>query len=144
MTEIAERAVATYQEGFACSQSVLSAFASELGMPIELAFKVAAPFAGGIARQGEMCGAVTGALMVIGLQSGNITGQDQIAKDWTYESVREFIARFKERNGSILCRELLNCDISNPQELQRARDTKLFANICPGLIRASVEIVASL
>lgn len=144
MTNPTDHALETFQNGFACSQAVLSAFAAELGLPVELALKLAAPFGGGIARRGEMCGAVTGALMVLGLKSGNTTAQDQAAKEFTYQQVEKFVARFTERNGSLTCRDLLDCDISVPAELQRARDTKLFTTICPRLVRDAAEIVGEL
>ncbi len=144
MLDSTDRAVTTYQDGFVCSQAVLSAFASELGLPVDLALKLAAPFGGGIARRGEMCGAVTGALMVIGLKSGNLTAQDQAAKELTYQKVDEFVERFTQRNGSITCRDLLACGISVPEELQRARDTKIFTTICPRLVRDAAEIVGGL
>ncbi|MBI5301669.1 MAG: C_GCAxxG_C_C family protein [Chloroflexi bacterium] len=144
MTNPTDRAVSAFQDGFACSQAVLSAFASDLDLPTDLALKLAAPFGGGIARRGEMCGAVSGALLVIGLTTGNVAAQDQEAKDRTYALVREFIVRFQARHSTITCRELLDCDISVPAELQRARDAQLFANVCPKLVRSAAEIVGEL
>lgn len=87
---------------------------------------------------------MTGALMVIGLKSGNLTAHDQAAKELTYQKVDEFVERFTQRNGSITCRDLLACDISVPEELQRARDTKIFTTICPRLVRDAAEIVGGL
>ncbi len=144
MSEISERAATTYQAGFTCSQSVLSAFAPDLGLSTELALKVAAPFGGGIARRGEICGALSGALMVIGLKTGDTTGTDKDAKEYTVALSREMVGKFKKQNGALTCRELLNCDISIASELQRARDTQLFATICPRLVASAAEIAEEL
>lgn len=144
MTNSTDRAVAAFQEGFACSQAVLAAFASDLGLPTETALKLAAPFGGGIARRGEMCGAVTGALMVIGLQAGTTSATDKDAKERTYDLAQQFLTRFHARHASTDCRGLLDCDISVPSELQRAREQGLFKTICPAMVASAAEIVAEL
>lgn len=140
----AEDAVSLFKEGFNCSQSVLTSYASELGLNRELALKVATSFGGGMARMGKTCGAVTGAFMVIGLKYGRISAQDEQTRDKNYGLVRDFVNRFKSRNGSIVCRELLDCDISTPEGLKLAKDNKLFENVCPKFVRDAAEIVAQL
>ena len=106
--------------------------------------RLAAPFGGGMARMGETCGAVTGAFMVIGLQLGNTTAEDQESKERTYQLVREFVRRFAARHGSIKCRELLGCDLSTPEGWQRAREQGLFTTRCREFVRDSAQIVAEL
>lgn len=140
----AEDAVSLFKEGFNCSQSVLASYASELGLNRELALKVATSFGGGMARMGKTCGAVTGAFMVIGLKYGRVSAQDEQTRDKNYGLVREFVNRFKARNGSIVCRELLDCDISTPEGSKLAQDNKLFENVCPKFVRDAAEIVAQL
>jgi C_GCAxxG_C_C family probable redox protein len=90
---------------------------------------------------GETCGAVTGAFMVIGLKYGKARDEDDGARDRTYELVGEFVARFKDRHGSIVCRELLGCDLSNPEGLTTAREKGLFETLCPHLVRDAAEIL---
>jgi len=140
----AEDAVSLFKEGFNCSQSVLTSYASELGLKRELALKVGTSFGGGMARMGKTCGAVTGAFMVIGLKYGRVSAQDEQTRDKNYGIVREFVNRFTARNGSIVCRELLDCDISTPEGLKLAQDNKLFENVCPKFVRDAAEIVAQL
>ena len=88
----------------------------------------------------ETCGAVTGAMMVLGLEHGN-TAPDREAKERVYEQVREFAQRFRARNGSLLCRELLGCDISTPEGLQQAREADFVLKICPKFVRDAAEIL---
>jgi len=140
----AERAVSRFAQGSNCAQAVLWAYAPHFGLEPEIAMRIAAPFGGGMARLGETCGAVTGALMVIGLQLGNTTGEDQESKERTYELVREFVRRFAARHGSVKCRELLGCDLSTPAGLQRAREQGLSTTLCRGFVRDSAEIVSEL
>jgi C_GCAxxG_C_C family probable redox protein len=128
-----------FAQGFNCSQSVLCAFASKVGIDEETALKLASPFGGGVAHQGDVCGAVSGALMALGLGRGSATVDK---KDETYRLAEDFIRRFQERHGSILCRELIGHDISTPAGLQSAREQKVFKTICPGLVKDATEIAA--
>ena len=139
-----EEAVACFKEGFICSQAVLSAYSEKLGLDREIALKIADGFGGGMARMGETCGAVTGAFMVIGLKHGRAVVEDAPAHETTYDRVNEFVRRFESRNQSIVCRELLGCDISTPEGLQSARQQNLFTTVCPGYIRDAAEILEEL
>ena len=139
MTDSIKTAQDRFAQGFNCSQAVFSAYASELGLQDETALKLASPFGGGVARQGDVCGAVTGALMVLGLARGNASLD---AKDETYKIAEAFIKRFEELHGAILCRELLGYDLSQPDELQSARDKGVFTSACPVFVKDAVELVA--
>ena len=136
-----ELAIAMHREGFNCSQAVLSAFAPDLGLDHETALRVAGAFGGGIARTGQICGAVSGALMVLGLEHSQTRADDKQAKEKMYALVGEFMKRFEARNGSILCRELLGYDIGTPEGMQIVREKGLFASLCPKLVADAVEIV---
>jgi C_GCAxxG_C_C family probable redox protein len=125
-----------FAQGFNCSQAVFAAFASRFGLSDETALKLSSPFGGGIARRGEVCGALTGALMVLGLQHGNFDPQ---RKENTYQIAEKFVREFKVRHGAILCRELLGCDISTPAGMQAAREQHLFTTICPALVEETVK-----
>ena len=92
-------------------------------------------------RMGETCGAVTGAFMVIGLRYGKIKSEDEQTKEKAYSLVREFVEKFKSRNGSVLCRELLGYDISVPEGMKLAIDKNLSAILCPKFIQDAAEIV---
>lgn len=99
----ADSAEALFSQGFACSQAIFSAYATEYGLNNDAALKVSSGFGGGMGRMAQTCGAVTGAYMVIGLKYGAVSGQDQEAKQKTYRQVREFTVvgdRLKELDGT--------------------------------------------
>ena len=93
---------------------------------------------------GEICGAVTGAFMVIGLKYGRTTVQDAKSHEKTNRLVKEFVDKFKSRNGSIVCRELLGCDLSTPDGQKTFVDKKLRDTLCTKLVRDAAEIVGQL
>ncbi len=136
-----ELAVACFREGFSCAQAVFSTYATEFGLDREKALAIAGAFGGGMGRLGEVCGAVTGAFMLIGLKHGKIRAEDDQARDTTYALVREFADKFKSRNGSIRCKELLGYDISTPEGLALAEERELFSTVCPKLVRDAAEII---
>jgi C_GCAxxG_C_C family probable redox protein len=129
-----ESAMTSFAEGFNCSQAVLSAYADQSGLDRELAWKIASGFGGGMGRMADTCGAVTGAFMVLGLKYG-AASSDREAKERIYEQIREFARLFRARNGSLLCRDLLGCDINTPEGLSRAKE------VCPSFVRAAAEIL---
>ncbi len=140
MSSKIEEAVERFKNGFNCSQAVLSSYSEQFGLDCGRALKVATGFGGGM-RMGETCGAVTGAFMVLGLKYGNATAQDRQAKEKTYEKITEFTNCFKARNGSVLCRELLGCDISTQEGQKKAREGSLFSSICPEMVKNAAEIL---
>ena len=135
-----EKAVEYFQSGFNCSQAVFAAYAEDLGLAKNDALKIAAGFGGGM-RMAETCGALTGAFMVIGLKYGTTDAKDQSGKLKTYELIEKATEMFRERNNSVLCRELLNCEISTPQGRKTASQKGLYKTICPKLVRDAAEIV---
>jgi C_GCAxxG_C_C family probable redox protein len=139
-----EKAVSCFNEGFMCSQAVLAAYAGQFSMDRETALKVSAAFGGGMGRMGEICGAVTGAFMVIGLKYGRIAVTDTKSLEKTNRLVKEFSDRFKSLNGSIVCRELLGCDLSTPDGLKTFVDKKLRDTLCTKFVRDAAEIVEQL
>ncbi len=138
-----EAAVSRFAQGWNCSQAVLSAYAEKLGLDENTSLRIAAGFGGGMGRMAEACGAVTGALMTLGLKYGGTT-PDRQAKEMAYQQVREFAARFKARHGSLCCRELLGCDIGTAEGLELAMQQSLFTNVCPQFVRAAAEILEEL
>ncbi|MEA1958503.1 MAG: C-GCAxxG-C-C family protein [Chloroflexota bacterium] len=137
----AEQALSSFKEGFSCSQAVFAAYAVEMGVDRETALKISQAFGGGMGNMGETCGAVTGAFIVIGLKYGRTRVDDVEAKRKTYELVRDFVGKFKQRNGTILCRELLGCDIGTPRGRRYIEEKGLTATICPNFVRDAAEIL---
>lgn len=135
-----EKAAAYFDNGFCCSQAVFTTFATEYGIEEELALKIATQFGGG-ARKGEMCGSVSGALMALGLKYGFSDGNAQKEKELAHQKAEEFMNRFIEREGTVVCRELLGHDLSKPGELEKCRASGIFKTICPEMVRCAAEIV---
>lgn len=136
-----EEAVKCFHEGFNCCQSVISAYSEQLGLNRETALKIASPFGGGIARMGDTCGAVTGALMLIGLKEGKYLAEDNESRDRCYRLAQEFMGKFKEIYGSVLCRDILNCDLSTENGQKFAKEHNLTRTLCPGFIRDASKMV---
>ncbi len=139
-----ESCLSRFNSGFSCSQSVLAAYSPELGLDVPAALKVSAAFGGGMAHTGETCGAVTGALMVIGLKYGRVKAEDNEAKEKTYALAREFIRRFKLRHSSTICRELLGFDLSTPEGEQAVKERNLRTDLCAHLVQDAAEIIAGI
>jgi C_GCAxxG_C_C family probable redox protein len=135
------RANELFSQGFNCAQAILGSFAPQLELTQEQALKLASPFGGGIARRGHICGAVSGSLMALGLKMGAATPEE---KDAAYKLAGGFMREFEARHGSLLCRELIGCDLTTPDGLRKARESKVFETICPGLVEDAARIVASL
>jgi C_GCAxxG_C_C family probable redox protein len=138
-----EQADLLFEQHYTCSQSVLGAYAGLLGMAPELALRLAMPFGAGMGRQGEVCGAVTGALMAIGLLSGSAV-IDKEAKERTYRLTLELLARFQADQGALRCRDLLGCDLTQPEGRAKAQDDGLFDLQCPVYVHRAAEILSEL
>lgn len=107
MDKRVERAVENFMQGYGCCQSVVAAFADLYGMDDNMAKRVAAGFGGGVGRMRMMCGAVSGIVMLVGLDCGQTEGSDREGKSACYKVVQELLAKSKEQNGSLICAEIL-------------------------------------
>ena len=137
----AERATSLFQNGFNCAQSVFVAFAPDLGLDEATALKVSTAFGGGMGRLGEVCGAVTGALMALGLKYGRTSKEDVAARDKTYALTQEFARRFKERHGCLDCRDLLGCDPGTPEGQASIKERNLHNTLCTKLVQDAAAIL---
>ena len=131
-----EDAVQLFESGYMCSQAVFAAFSSDFGVSKEDALKIGACFGSGM-RKGEVCGACTGALMVLGLKYGD-------SKPKSDEVCNKFLDEFKRVNGSYICRDLLECDISTEDGVKFALEKNLFKEFCPKMVESAAEIVEKL
>ena len=134
-------AVEYFNKGFNCSQAIFSTYGPEFGLEKETALKIATPFGGGISQMGETCGAVTGALMVIGLKYGRIAIEDTESKEKTYEIVHELVKRFNERHGSIKCKDILGYDLNTPDGKKKVSEQGLTKTLCPVFVKDTAEIL---
>lgn len=134
------RAVSLFDKGCNCAQAILSVYGERFGLSHKTALKLSAGFGGGM-QMAETCGAVTAAIMVLGLKYGPAAAQDQNSKKKTYELTKGFISSFQARNGSVICKELLGCDITTPEGARTAKEKDLFDTRCTKLITEAVEIL---
>lgn len=137
-------AVACFQNGYNCSQAVFSTYCEQLGLDRTDALKVAGGFGGGMGHIGETCGAVTGAIMLIGLKHGKVNKDDSAARETTYNLVQEYEKRFKALNGSVECTELLGYDLSTSEGFIAARDSNVWNTVCAKLVKDSAAIIEEL
>ena len=107
LDERVERAVENFMAGYGCCQSVVAAFADLYGLDDTLAKKIAAGFGGGVGRMRMMCGAVSGIVMLVGLDCGQTEGGDREGKSACYKVVQDLLAQSKAENGSLICAEIL-------------------------------------
>lgn len=136
-----DRAAAYFSEGFSCAQAVFAAFSEEEGLATPTALRLSEALGGGIAGQGMTCGAVTGALLAIGLKHGRTDGQNLAAKATTRELSRQFMERFETRHGSIQCQALLSLNIGTADGLAEARERGLFQSLCPVFVRDAAALL---
>ena len=139
----AQAAVESFRGGCACSQAVLGAFGPRFGLDEETAMRVSAGFAGGM-RMAETCGAVTGALMVLGLAHCDASCRQAAGRKATYGAITAFASQFRARHGALSCRELLGCDISTPEGALAAQEQGLFRTRCVELVRGAAQILDGL
>jgi C_GCAxxG_C_C family probable redox protein len=132
---------ALFEEGFNCSQSVCAAFSDEFGFEREQALRVSSAFGGGMGHNDEVCGAVSGALMVIGMKYGRVVAEDLEAKQKCYDLAREFFMEFRSLHGSIRCTDLLEYDISTEEGLEMAREKDLFNTRCVHFVSDAAKML---
>jgi C_GCAxxG_C_C family probable redox protein len=135
-----KKTLACFNEGFNCTQAVLSTFGPQFGLDREQSVKIGGAFGSGMGM-GETCGAVTGALMVIGLKHAGSKGRSLFSRDETEAVAREFVVQFKARNGTTECRELLGCDLGTPEGVKTAKKEKHFKKQCPKFVQDAAEIL---
>ena len=137
-----EQAMEYFRSGFNCAQSVLAPFGPDYELSEEHCLKVACAFGAGMGRQQHTCGAVTGALMVLGLQYGKGKTDDNAKKLDTYEKTRAFFKAFSEKHGSIGCLELLDgLRMDNPADMKKIEELDLHNTRCAKLVKDAVELV---
>jgi len=139
-----KKAVETYLSGFNCSQAVFSSFAPAMGLGEKEALKITSGFGAGICYKGEICGAVSGAYMALGLKYGRWKSEDADSKEKTYALMREFDKQFMARNGSLYCNRLLEGDMSTQEGRKAINDAHRFKTHCPRFVKDAAEIAGNL
>jgi C_GCAxxG_C_C family probable redox protein len=140
-----EQAIGYFKNSFNCSQSVFTPFGIAHGIPEDHCLKISCAFGAGMGRQQHTCGAVTGALMALGLHFGKGMGDDNSKKAETYEKTVAFCGEFTGRNGTTNCRELLNgLNMNDPDDMKKIEALDLHNTHCAGYVRDAVEITQRL
>lgn len=119
-----EKAERLFKEGYNCSQSVFAAYCDLYGIDEKTALKLSASFGAGMGRMREVCGAVSGMFLVAGMETGAIEGKDSEGKKYNYDTVQFLADKFKEKNGSIVCRELLGLGEKKSEEFKETKPEK--------------------
>jgi C_GCAxxG_C_C family probable redox protein len=136
------RALKRFNEaGGNCAQAVLGAFGPGQGVDESTGLRLAACFGSGIGRLGLVCGAVSGACMVLGLRHGHEMAAGLEGRSRVYGRVQEFASRFRARFGHLDCASLTGCDLTTPEGRQSFADRGLHAGLCSTLVAGAVEIL---
>jgi C_GCAxxG_C_C family probable redox protein len=124
-----------------CAQSIVSVYCEEFGLDRNLGLKMAMGFGGGMARSGNICGAVTGAYMILGLSQRVNENNARESIERTYKLMQHFNSVFKAQHGSLKCKELIKYDLSVPEQHAEARDKRIFITVCPDLVQDAGKIL---
>lgn len=133
-----------FSSGLNCAQSVLLAFLDELGINEEQAIRFASGFGGGIAKNGHVCGAVSGAVMVIGMKFADGNSSEE-ANAATYAKLAEFLEKFRKEHKTIMCRDIIDgLDLNNPADREEWKKRNLHDEICLPVVQTAVKLTETL
>jgi C_GCAxxG_C_C family probable redox protein len=135
-----ERVVEQFQKGFDCSQVVLAYYAKELGITEKQARQIGAAFGGGMGIA-DTCGAVLGAMIVLGMKYGHCEEDKMEQKEVMNAKRAAFLKKFHQRYAGCACKQLLPYDISKPDEMQKVLDEGLLFEFCPRLVCEVIEML---
>ncbi|RJQ84928.1 MAG: C_GCAxxG_C_C family protein [Desulfobacteraceae bacterium] len=131
--------ITLFGHGLNCSQAILTVFGEQFGVDAETAKKMGRPWGGGMGHLAQTCGALTGAIMVLGLAS---TASDESeARKEAFSSVKKLFRCFEEKFGTTVCKNLLGEDLSTEEGARNIREKNLVPKLCPEYVRAAAEIL---
>jgi len=135
---LCEEAVKSFRQGYNCAQSVLLTMFKHWKGKNKLIPRIATGFGGGIGRCGSVCGALTGGVMAIGVKQGtdNPSPEERLK---CYELSKKLYEEFENKHESVFCKHLIGYDLSNPDDLGKARSAKVFEEKCPAFVRTVVK-----
>jgi C_GCAxxG_C_C family probable redox protein len=140
--ERSTKAIEFFKNNYNCSQSVCTAFSQDFNLTDDQALKLSCAFGGGIARQQQICGAVSGALMVLGLKYGRGVNDDVSKKTESYKKAHEFMNEFKKKHNTVNCKELLRgLDMNNEEDAKKIGELRLYETDCVAYVKDAVGIV---
>ncbi len=137
-----EKTTDLFSAGLNCSQAMLTVFGEPYGLDAEMAAKLGRPLGGGIGHLAKTCGAITAAVLVLGMAKNH---QDEgEARKASYASVQDLFKRFEALHGTTECKELLGTDMSTEEGLKKIQEEKLVRKVCPPFVRAAASILEEL
>ncbi len=136
----ATTSVDRFLNGYGCSQAILTEFCEQFDMDQLTALKISSAFPAGMQMAG-ICGAVTGAFMVLGLKFANQESSESAGRKRVYEAVAEFTRRFRECHNTLDCKELLGCNIMTAEGKETANQENLFKTVCPTFVEDAARIL---
>jgi C_GCAxxG_C_C family probable redox protein len=140
-----EAAAAKFLSGYNCSQSVFIAFTPKFGLSEDLALKLSTGLGGGIGRRGELCGALGGGILALGLKYGRGVNDEKPVTAAMYAKVQELVSEFQKCKGAVHCRKLLGgCDLNTPEGQADYRARDLLHQNCLGCVELSAELTAKI
>jgi C_GCAxxG_C_C family probable redox protein len=139
-----DQAVATFNNGFNCAQAVFATYAEEFGIDQARALKISCGLGAGMGRRQEVCGAVSGAILLISCKHGKTIREDNAANEMTYKLVREFSEKFIAKHGSISCKELLGCNLLTPEGQKFFTENKFKELKCIPYVHDASELAEAM
>lgn len=135
-------AVNLFERGYNCAQSVFAAYAELFGMDMQTALKMSSAMGGGVGRMREICGTVSAMALLAGLKEGNDDPDNEAAKEHIYALVRKMSAQFKDKQGTLICRELLGIEGMEESAKPSIRTPEFYASRpCGRIIACAAEII---
>ncbi len=140
-----EIAVQKFLEGFNCAQAVFYSFCDDLRFEKNTALKIACGFGAGMGRKEEVCGAVTGGIMVLGTRYGRGEKDERTATEVTYAKTRELMSQFAKKHGTFICRKLINgCELTTEEGQRQFKENDLSNKTCKLCVQSVVEILENI
>lgn len=132
----------SFLKGYNCTQSIAVTFADELGLDVDTAARLSSGFGGGMGRLREVCGTFSGVVFVLSSLYGYSEPKDLEGKKDLYEKIRACAAKFREDNGSIICRELLGLEKAEESATPSPRTPEYYKKRpCPELCRYAANLL---
>ena len=140
-----DTAAEKFLSGYNCAQSILFAYGPDLGLDSETALRVATGLGGGMGGRGEVCGAVTGGILALGLKYGRGRQEEKSVAQQAYQKTGELMTAFERVHGTCLCRVLLDgCDLRTAEGMQRFREQDLHQKVCARCVRTVADTLAGM
>jgi C_GCAxxG_C_C family probable redox protein len=134
-------ALEKFLSGYNCSQAVLFSAHRRLNLDADTALKISTGLGAGIARSGQICGAVSGAILALSMQHGRGEGEDKTKTQDTYARVRAFTEAFESVHGSIKCRDLVKCDLATDAGQRFFKENNLLNNTCARCVETAIDLL---